>query len=320
MAIYDLIVIGGGAAGLTSAISAREAGIENILVIEREDNLGGVLNQCIHNGFGDENTTGPEYADKLKNKAMNMKISYKVNTTVIDVDNKMNVTAVNESDGILEVSAKAIIFAVGCREKTNSGIYFHKSHCCGIFSALTAQKFINIEGYMPGNNVVILGSEDIALILARRMTIEGAKVKAVIEKGTKCIGSKKNETECLADFNIPFFTKHVITKIKSNGRIEGVYVASLNGDNKIIKETEKLIECDTLILALGFVPENELMIKANVSVSRVSGSPYVDENLKTNVDGIFACGNVIHQHDYVKSVYDEAYKAGKNAARFILQA
>ncbi|MCD2347308.1 NAD(P)/FAD-dependent oxidoreductase [Clostridium guangxiense] len=319
MTRYDLVIIGGGAAGLMSAISASEAAVKNILIIEREDRLGGILNQCIHNGFGDERTTGPEYANKLKNRIIDMKIEYKVNTTVIDMDNRMNITAVNESDGVLEIKAKAVIFAVGFREKTKSNIFFHRTHCSGIFSALTAQKFINIEGYMPGNNAVILGSEDIALILARRMTIEGAEVKAVIERGDRCVGNKKNEKECLRDFNIPLLTKNTVTKIKSNGRIEGVYVAQLDENNEVIKDSAKFMKCDALILALGFSPENELMIKANVSLSKISGSPYVDMNLETSVSGIFACGNVIHQHDYVESIADEAYKAGINAANFIFK-
>lgn len=320
MNVYDLIVIGGGAAGLISAISAREAGVENILIIEREDRLGGILNQCIHNGFGDEKTTGPEYADKLKNRILDMKISYKVNTTVIDMDNEMNITAVNESDGMLEIKAKAIVLAVGFREKTKSKICFHKAHCSGIFSALTAQRFINIEGYMPGNNVIIFGSEDAALILARRMTIEGADVKAVIEKGAYCIGSEKNENECLRDFSIPLLTRHTITKIKNKERIEGIYTAEIDKNNKIVKNTEKFMKCDTLILALGFLSENELIIKANISISKILGSPYVNENLETSISGIFACGNVIHQNDYVQSIEYEAYRVGRNAANFILKS
>lgn len=320
MVIYDLIVIGGGAAGLTSAISAREAGVKNILIIEREDKLGGVLNQCIHNGFGDAETTGPEYANKLKNKVLNMKIDYKVNTTVIDMDNKMNITAVNESDGILEIKAKAVILSVGCKEKTKSTVYLHRTCCPGIFSALTAQKLINIEGYMPGNNVVILGSEDIALILARRMTIEGAEVKAVIERGDKCIGSTKNENECLIDFKVPLLTKHMITKIKNKERLEGVYIAELDENDRVIKDSERFMKCDTLILALGFLPKNELMIKANISISKVSGYPFIDENLQTNINGIFVCGSVIHQYDYVERINDEACRAGKNAASFIFKS
>lgn len=320
MTIYDLIVIGGGAAGLTSAISAREAGIKNILIIEREDKLGGVLNQCIHNGFGDEETTGPEYANKLKNKVLNMKIDYKVNTTVIDIDDKMNITAVNESDGILEIKSKAVILAVGCKEKTKSTVYLHKTCCPGIFSALTAQRLINIEGYMPGNNVIILGSEDAALILARRMIIEGAEVRVVIERGDKCIGSKKNEDECLIDFKVPLLTKHTITKIENNERLEGVYIAELDENDKVIKSSEKFMKCDTLILALGFLPENELMIKANIPISKVSGYPCTDENLQTNINGIFVCGSVIHQYDYVESINDEAFRVGKNAANFIFKS
>jgi len=320
MVIYDLVVIGGGAAGLTSAISAREAGIKNILIIEREDKLGGVLNQCIHNGFGDEKTTGPEYASRLKNKILNMNINYKVNTTVIDMDENMNITAVNESDGILEIKSTAIILAVGCKEKTKSEVYLHRPHCPGIFSALTAQKLINIEGYMPGNDVIILGSEDVALILARRMTIEGAEVKAVIERKDKCIGSKKNEDECLSDFNVPLLTRHMITKIKNNERIEGVYIAKVDENDKAIEDSEKFIKCDTLILALGFLPENELMIKANISVSKTLGYPCTDENLQTSANGIFACGSVIHQNDYVKSIKDEACRVGENAAKFIFKS
>lgn len=318
MNIYDLIIIGGGAAGLTSAISAREAGIKNILIIEREAELGGALNQCIHNGFVDEKTTGPEYANKLKSKILNMNIEYKINTTAIDMDENMNITAVNEGDGILEMKAKAVILAVGCKEKTKSEIYPHRTHCPGIFSVLTAQKLINIEGYMPGNNVIILGSEDAALILARRMIIEGAEIKAVIERGNKCIGSKKNENECLSDFNIPLLTKHIITKIKNSERIEGVYIANVGEDNKVIKNSEKFIKCDTLVLALGFLPRSELMIKANVSISKISGFPCVDKNLQTSVNGIFVCGSAIHKYDYVKSINDEAYTVGKNAAGFIL--
>lgn len=317
----NLVIIGGGPAGLAAAKSAYDNGERDILILERENVLGGILNQCIHNGFGlhtfKEELTGPEYAKRYIDEVEKRGIEYKLETTVLKVGMDKVVTAVNERDGLMKIQAKAVIFACGCRERPRGGINVAGSRCAGIFSAGTAQKLINIDGYMPGKEVVILGSGDIGLIMARRMTFEGAKVKAVVELMPYSSGLNRNIVQCVKDFDIPLMFSHTVVDIKGEGRVTGVVIAQVDDKLQPIMSTAKEISCDTLLLSIGLIPQNELATGADVTLSPITGGAVVDENMMTSVDGVFECGNVLHVHDLVDFVSKESEEAGRSAAEFI---
>lgn len=316
-----LVIVGGGPAGLAAAVAAYDAGERDILVLEREPQLGGILNQCIHNGFGlhtfKEELTGPEYADRYVQQLLERKIEYKLNTTVLDVSPEKVVTYVSAEDGLVSVAAQAIILACGCRERPRGAINIAGMRGAGVYSAGTAQKLVNIDGYMPGREVVILGSGDIGLIMARRMTFEGAHVKAVVELMPYSSGLNRNIVQCLNDFDIPLYFSHTVVKINGGDRVTGVVVAEVDEKLRPKKETEQLIECDTLLLSVGLLPENELAKNAQVTLSHTTGGAVVDENLMTSVDGVFECGNVLHVHDLVDFVSAEATNAGQRAVMYL---
>lgn len=320
----DLVIIGGGPAGLAAAIAAKEAGVEDLLVLERDSRLGGILNQCIHNGFGlhtfQEELTGPEYAGRYIDKAMAMGISYKLNTMVVDLAAKGNVkivTVMNREEGLYEIEARAVILAMGCRERSRGALNIPGYRPAGIYSAGTAQRYVNMEGRMPGREVVILGSGDIGLIMARRMTLEGAKVKLVAELQPYSGGLKRNIVQCLDDFGIPLKLSHTVIDIKGKERVESVTVAQVDDKLKPIPGTEEEVACDTLLLSCGLIPENELSDGLGVAMNPATSGPLVNESLETDREGVFACGNVLHVHDLVDYVSQEAAQAGKNAAAYL---
>ena len=318
---YELVIVGGGPAGLAAALSARENGVQDILILERDNKLGGILNQCIHNGFGlhtfKEELTGPEYAARFIERVKEQGIDYKLNTMVMDIREDKVVTAMNATDGMFTIPAKAVILAMGCRERSRGALNLPGYRPAGIFSAGTAQRLVNIEGKMPGRRVVILGSGDIGLIMARRMTLEGAKVEVVAELMPYSGGLKRNIVQCLDDFGIPLKLSHTVVDIEGKDRVKAVTIAKVGPDRKPIEGTEERYECDTLLLSCGLIPENELSKSGGVTLSPVTNGPVVNDALETNVEGIFACGNVLHVHDLVDFVSQEAANAGEYAAEYI---
>ncbi len=318
----QLVVIGGGPAGLAAAIAAKKAGLDDILILERDERLGGILNQCIHNGFGlhtfKEELTGPEYAQRFIDQAKALDIPYLLDTMVLEIDDNKNVTYINHNDGLRTVQADAIVLAMGCRERPRGALNIPGYQPAGIYSAGTAQKLVNIDGFMPGKDVVILGSGDIGLIMARRMTLEGAKVHVVAELMPFSGGLKRNIVQCLDDYGIPLKLSHTVVDIKGKDRVESVTIAQVGPDRKPIAGTEIEYPCDTLLLSCGLIPENELSNQAGIEMNRVTNGPKVNESLETSVEGVFACGNVLHVHDLVDFVSQEAATAGAKAAEYVL--
>ncbi len=321
MNTIDIVIVGGGPAGLAAAAAAKKAGCDSILILERDSELGGILNQCIHNGFGlhtfKEELTGPEYAGRFITQVLELGIEYKLNTMVMDISPEKVITAMNKEDGMFQIQAKSVILAMGCRERPRGALNIPGYRPAGIFSAGTAQRLVNIEGYMPGREVVILGSGDIGLIMARRMTLEGAKVKVVAELMPYSGGLKRNIVQCLDDYGIPLKLSHTVIDIEGREHITAVTIAEVGPDRKPVPGTEERYTCDTLLLSCGLIPENELSQSAGVEMSRITSGPVVNESLETNIPGVFACGNVLHVHDLVDYVSEEAGRAGLNAVKYV---
>ena len=317
----DLVIVGGGPAGLAAAIAAKKKGIDDILIVERDERLGGILNQCIHNGFGlhtfQEELTGPEYAYRFICQVKELGISCLTGTMVLDIDSDKIVTIMNRKDGVSQIQAKSVILAMGCRERPRGALNIPGYRPMGIYSAGTAQRLVNVDGYLPGKEVVILGSGDIGLIMARRMTLEGAKVKVVAELMPYSGGLKRNIVQCLDDFGIPLKLSHTVVDIKGKKKLEGVTLAQVDANNRPIPGTEEYYPCDTLLLSCGLIPENELSREMGVAMNPVTNGPLVDESLESSIPGVFVCGNVLHVHDLVDFVSEEAKCAGENAADYI---
>ena len=318
---YDLVIIGGGPAGLAVALEARRNTVKDILLLERDKYLGGILPQCIHNGFGlqyfKEELTGPEYAERFIAKLNDNRIDVKTETMVIKITPNKRIIAINRNDGLLHIQAKTIVLAMGCRERTREAIAIPGNRPAGIFTAGTAQRYINIEGYIPGREVVVLGSGDIGMIMARRMTLEGARVKAVLEIMPFSTGLIRNKVQCLDDFNIPLKFNHTITRIEGKKRVERVTVAQVDKNLQAIPETKEEIDCDTILLSVGLIPENELTREAGIKLDPVTGGPRVNENRETEIEGIFACGNVLHVHDLADFVTEEGEIVGRAVDKYL---
>lgn len=320
----EVVIIGGGPAGLAAAIAAKEAGVSDVLILERDRELGGILNQCIHNGFGlhtfKEELTGPEYAERFIEKAKQLNIPYLLETIVVSVGKDKKITAMNREKGLFEIQAKAVVLAMGCRERARGALNIPGFRPAGIYSAGTAQRYVNMEGRMPGKEVVILGSGDIGLIMARRMTLEGAKVKLVAEIMPKSGGLKRNIVQCLDDYGIPLKLETTVIDIKGKERVESVTIAKVDENRKPIPGTEEEVVCDTLLLSCGLIPENELSRAAGIEINPSTSGPVVSESMETSIGGIFACGNVVHVHDLVDHVSEEAAIAGEMAAKYVQEA
>lgn len=318
---HDIVIIGGGPAGLAAAAAAKKSGAEDILILERDSVLGGILNQCIHNGFGlhtfKEELTGPEYAARYEEEVKKLEIPYRLNSMVLDINKDKEITVVSRSEGLELIKAKAIILAMGCRERPRGALNIPGYRPAGVYTAGTAQRLMNIEGHMVGKEVVILGSGDIGLIMARRMTLEGAKVKVVAELMPYSGGLKRNIVQCLNDFDIPLKLSHTVVNIEGKERVKGITLAQVGPDRKPIPGTEEHYDCDTLLLSCGLIPENELTRNMGVAMNPVTSGPMVNDRLETGIEGVFACGNVLHVHDLVDYVSEEAALAGQNAAKYV---